>query len=268
MPLEDRQDDAVPFRNSPTGPSVAQPRATVNQAAAPKRSAAGKRRRSIWSVALFVLLMAGVAIRAYRDLSRPEAWAYWKESYLSPTMTASLIAKADFDGYGRTRTALAVSGTIGAASASWFSERIDEAHLAEGDAILLSSPGGDLDQALIMGEIIRSHGLATAVGVADASGRVTRSFCASACVLVYAGGKPRYGIEGSALGVHRFVTTLPGRDPVADAQRTTGMVLRYMTRMGVSSSVVEAMSETRDVRWLGSREASAMNLVTDPVGRP
>jgi hypothetical protein len=46
------------------------------------------------------------------------------------------------------------------------------------------------------------------------------------------------------------------------------MVLSYMTRMGVSSSVVEAMSETRDVRWLGSREASAMNLVTDPVGRP
>jgi hypothetical protein len=106
------------------------------------------------------------------------------------------------------------------------------------------------------------------VGVADASGRITRSFCASACVLVYAGGKPRYGIEGSALGVHRFVATLPGRDPVADAQRTTGMVLSYMTRMGISSSVVEAMSETSDVRWLGSREASAMNLITDPVGRP
>jgi hypothetical protein len=28
------------------------------------------------------------------------------------------------------------------------------------------------------------------------------------------------------------------------------------------------MSETSDVRWLGSREASAMNLITDPVGRP
>jgi hypothetical protein len=46
------------------------------------------------------------------------------------------------------------------------------------------------------------------------------------------------------------------------------MVLNYMTRMGVSSTVVEAMSQTREVRWLGAREASAMNLVTDPVGRP
>jgi hypothetical protein len=31
---------------------------------------------------------------------------------------------------------------------------------------------------------------------------------------------------------------------------------------------VEAMSQTRDVRWLGSQEALAMNLVTDPVRTP
>ena len=63
-------------------------------------------------------------------------------------------------------------------------------------------------------------------------------------------------------------TTAPVDDPVADTQRVTGMVLSYMTRMGVSSTVVEAMSQTRDVRWLGAREALAMNLITDPVGRP
>ena len=55
-------------------------------------------------------------------------------------------------------------------------------------------------------------------------------------------------------------------DPVADTQRATGMVLGYMTKMGVSSSVVEAMSETGDVRWLDPKQALAMNLVTDPVG--
>ena len=27
------------------------------------------------------------------------------------------------------------------------------------------------------------------------------------------------------------------------------------------------MSQTREIRWLGAREASAMNLVTDPVGK-
>jgi hypothetical protein len=267
LPIDDRQNEVNHFRNSPTGPSVARPGASISQPRAPKRFAVGKRGRSIWSAAIFIVLISSIAIRAYRDLSHPEAWAYWKESYLWPTMTASVIVKADLDGSGHGRRVLAVSGTIGAASASWLRERLDEARLAEGDGILLSSPGGNLDQALVMGEIVRSRGLATAVGIAD-SGRIMRSFCASACVLVYAGGKPRYGIEGSALGVHRFVTTLPGRDPVADAQRTTGVVLRYMTKMGISSSVVEAMSETKEVRWLGSREALAMNLITDPVGRP
>ena len=91
-------------------------------------------------------------------------------------------------------------------------------------------------------------------------------------MLVYAGGTIRYGIEGSALGVHRFATSAPGRDPVAETQRTAGIVLSYMTRMGVASSIVEAMSETRDVRWLTTKEASAMNLITnrttDSVAKP
>lgn len=83
----------------------------------------------------------------------------------------------------------------------------------------------------------------------------------------YAGGKVRIGIEGSRLGVHRFTSPKPGDDPVASAQRTMGFVLSYMTKMGVSSSVVEAMSATDKIRWLSSGEASTMNLVTDPVQR-
>jgi hypothetical protein len=210
--------------------------------------------------------MTGVGIRAYRDLSRPEAWAYWKDQYFSPSMTSSLVAGADLGGRGR--PALFISGKIGAAAANWFRDRLDEAHLAPGDTVLMSSPGGDLGQAIIIGEIIRSRGLATAVGVPDAAGRIKPAYCASACVFVYAVGKGRYGIEGSMLGVHRFVTTMAGRDPVAETQRTTGMVLNYMTKMGVSSSVVEAMSETGDIRWLNVREAAAMNLVTEPAGKP
>jgi len=45
-------------------------------------------------------------------------------------------------------------------------------------------------------------------------------------------------------------------------------VLGYFTRMGVSSAVVEAMSQTSDVRWLDTREALAMNLITNRVARP
>lgn len=267
MSVDDRQHEGGRFQRSPTGPWVAPPRKPADHRPARPPHAAGNRRR-IWSVVVFILLISGFGIRAYRDLSRPEAWAYWKDLYFSPSMTSQLIANADPDGSGRSRPALAISGTIGAATASWFRERLDEAHLGAGDAVLLSSPGGDLNQAVIIGEIIRSRGLVTAVGVADASGRIRPSYCASACVLAYAGGKIRVGIEGSMLGVHRFVTSAPGGDPVAETQRTAGMVLSYMTRMGVSSAVVEAMSETSEVRWLGAREALAMNLITVPVEAP
>jgi hypothetical protein len=265
LSVDDGRDEAGRFRTSPTGPSVAAPRASTDQPQASRRRVTGSRRR-FGSTLIFILLISGLSIRAYRDLSRPEAWAYWKDQYFSPSMTSAPIAKADLDGAGHGRPGLAISGKIGPAAASWFRDRIDEAHLVAGDVILLSSPGGDLNQAIIMGETIRSRGLVTAVGVAGAPGHIKPSYCASACVLVYAGGKTRYGIEGSALGVHRFVTPSPGRDPVAETQRTAGMVLSYMTKMGVASSVVEAMSETRDVRWLGTREASAMNLVTDSIG--
>jgi hypothetical protein len=87
-------------------------------------------------------------------------------------------------------------------------------------------------------------------------------------VLAYSGGQPRFGVLGSALGVHRFVTTRPVSDPVAEAQRISGAVLGYMTKMGVASSIVEAMSETREIRWLSPRQALAMNLVTDPIEKP
>ena len=82
----------------------------------------------------------------------------------------------------------------------------------------------------------------------------------------FAGGNTRFGVEGSKLGVHRFVTTRLADDPVADTQRTAGAVLSYFTKMGVSSSVVEAMSATSNIRWLSAKEAAAMKLITDPVG--
>jgi hypothetical protein len=266
LSTEDSQSGDNRFRRSPTGPAVAPPRGPAGQAPPPVQPP--RRRRHFWSVAIFILLVSGVCIRAYRDLSQPEAWHYWKDQYVSPSLTFSLIDRVDLDGAAQGRRALFVSGTIGPAAATLFRDKLDQVNLAAGDIVLLASPGGDLNQATIMGEIIRQRSLATAVGGADASGRVKPAYCASACVLVYAGGKTRFGVLGSALGVHRFVTTRPVNDPVAEAQRIAGAVLGYMTKMGVSSSIVEAMSETRDIRWLSPKQALAMNLVTDPLGKP
>lgn len=205
-----------------------------------------------------MLLLALFTGRAYRDLSWSQALAYWRDLYFSPSLTAHVVRAADGN-----RAALAVSGQIGAAAAAWFRRQLDDAALKPGDLVVLSSPGGQLDQAVIMGEIVRARGLATAVGTLDEAGRIQPAYCASACVFVYAGGEQRIGIRGSKLGVHRFTTDHRGDDPVADTQRTTGFILGYFTRMGIAPSVVEMMSATSDVRWLDSNEAAAVKLVTE-----
>src|SRR5262249_39841253 len=167
---------------------------------------------NLLSVIAFVIVVASTLIQAVKDVSRPEAWAYWKDLYFSHSMTSSLVSEANFGDLGHRRSALVISGEIGAAAASWFRDRLSEAHLIPGDIVLMSSPGGDLDQALIMGEVIRARGLVTAVGVVDAGGKVKPAHCASACVFVYAGGTTRFGVPGSMLGVHRFVSNAPDND--------------------------------------------------------
>ena len=273
MSADQQEQDGPRFRSSPTGPWVAPPR-TMPGPLPPRprrvsnRHPATFRWRGVASIIFFAVLVASVGVRAYRDLSRPEAWSFWKDQYVSPSLSSARIPNVDIDHSGRLRTALAISGRIGPAAANWLRDRLDEANLKPGDVILLSSPGGNLDQGVIMGEIIHAHALATAVGAVDSTGRIGPAYCASSCVLAFAGGTPRYGVDGSALGVHRFTTSAPGRDPVADTQRVTGAILGYMTKMGVSSQVVEAMSETRDIRWLAPKEALAMNLTTTPVAKP
>ncbi len=225
----------------------------------PQPQPAPRRKIPLFSALFFVLMLALVGARAYRDLSTPQAWAYWKDLYFSPSLTASVISDSN------RRPALAISGRIGPAAAGWFRSKLDDARLTAGDTVALSSPGGDVDQAIIIGEIIRARGLATAVGKFDSEGRLRPSYCASACVFAYAGGKIRLGVQGSQLGVHRFTSEGSGRDVVADTQRTAGIILGYMTRMGISPSLVEAMSATDEIRWLDPKQAVEMNLVTDPL---
>ena len=222
-------------------------------------------RVSLSSILFVVLIFALWGGQAWQELSQPAAWAYWKDRFVSPSLSSST---GEVQANGGARRVLAVKGPIGAAAASWFRERLDEARLAPGDVVLLSSPGGRLDQGLIMGDVVRARGLTTMVGALDAEGRVRASYCASACVLVFAGGVVREAFPGSALGVHQFTTEAPKdadfrRDVVADTQKTTGIILAYMTKMGISPSILQAMSATRDIRWLSEKETLDLKLATD-----
>lgn len=218
-------------------------------------------RRSLWSVLFVVLLIATYGVSAYQDLSSPASWSYWRDYFGSPSMTASAVTTTD------RRKALAIDGRIGPAAAGWFRDQLDAAKLGSGDVVFLSSPGGSLDQGLIMGAVVRSRGLTTVVGRVDSGGRPQPARCASACVFVFAGGKVREAMPRSMLGVHQFSSTgAKGEESAGDivsrTQRTTGIILDYMTQMGVSPSIMQAMTASKDIRWLTEKEAFDLNLVT------
>jgi hypothetical protein len=225
-------------------------------------SLAGYRKIPILSVLIFALLISGVLIRAFRDVSRPEAWEFW---WGSSSLTASLVQPAP-SAFGSGKV-LAVSGKFDRAAANGFRKELDDAKLRAGDTVAFSSPGGNVTQAIIIGEEIRMRGLNTAVAAFDGSGRMRAASCASACVLAYAGGAQRIGLPESRLGVHRFTTTVQTEDSVADTQQMVGLILAYIRRMGVSSTIMEMMSATEDIRWLTPQQAADTKLVTVPLAQ-
>jgi hypothetical protein len=99
--------------------------------------------------------------------------------------------------------------------------------------VRLVSPGGALDDAMAMAELIREHDLATEVSDGD--------ICASSCPLVLAGGTQRRIGAKAAVGVHQFYaaseTKARPEQIMADAQITTARISRHLAAMGVDPAL-------------------------------
>jgi hypothetical protein len=143
--------------------------------------------------------------------------------------------------------------------------------------LVISSPGGELVGALVLGQILRELGIRTVVGsiLADAYGQATLGAgrCHSACVFVLMGGTARSVVPGSLVGVHspQPVLVVGGRAYRPDSTTTrylvqrTGPVLRlYARQMGVSPTVVDVANGVPHtaVRTFSSSELARYSLVT------
>ena len=101
--------------------------------------------------------------------------------------------------------------------------------------ILIHSPGGSVPDAAAMGELIRAKGLAVAVArtliancpesapkCPDGPGRAITggATCASACVLVLAGGVERLAAPSALIGVHQTTTLVSETEGLARLKST------------------------------------------------
>jgi ATP-dependent protease ClpP protease subunit len=112
--------------------------------------------------------------------------------------------------------------------------------------VLLRSPGGDIEEALKIGHLIREHQMST----------VTDTMCASACTYTFMGGVHRVAAEGTQYGVHQFYGNIVFTDyekqvysakDLVEAQQRTSRLQNYATDMGVDNAVVALALNTSPI---------------------
>lgn len=153
---------------------------------------------------------------------------------------------------GDDRRFAAVLKQADAQSAEWETDR----------TLLLDSKGGDVAVAMSIGRMVRRFRLVA--GVHEGS------VCASACIVILAGGVWRYARDDSQLGLHRpyfsdpHVATANGYDTFQHAYDTVIEAHRgYFAEMRVGSGLLERMLQipSNQVQWVSLGEASALNLL-------
>jgi hypothetical protein len=166
---------------------------------------------------------------------------------------------------------LALTGTIDPGAADRLAAEI-AVHGEYVKTVALDSPGGALEDAIAMGRLIRSKGLATSV--ADGA------MCASSCPLVFAGGKARLAGAKAAIGVHQFyllpatgqnagVAALDGGKAadlaIERTQKTTADINRYLIEMGIDPALWLHALDTppQQIYYFSAEELVHLKLVTN-----
>jgi len=163
---------------------------------------------------------------------------------------------------------LTLTGTIDPGSATRFASEI-EARGEYVQSVVLDSPGGSVEDALAMAELIHEQGLTTRVEAG--------ALCASSCPIIFAAGAARLASPEAAIGVHQIYATAMSGDPqsamraagvaMSSAQTTTARIIAGLTRSGVDSALWLHALETPPERlyYFSADEMQRLNLVTEFV---
>jgi hypothetical protein len=243
----------------------------------PRRMRGLRRAARIAAVALFGL----VAMPSYADL-RPPARAR-----AAPPMRFVRVTSDDPACKPDCPEWLSAEGRIVPGSAKAFAEAV-RGLKGRQLPVLLHSPGGSVPDAAAMGQTIRVNGLAVAVArtliancpesapkCPDGPGRAITggATCASACVLMLAGGVERLAGPRALIGVHQTTTLMRESEGAAglkstrkiyEQPRIDAAVTAYLAAMGVGEPVMTLMRRTSaaSIRWLSLSELRDSHLAT------
>lgn len=120
--------------------------------------------------------------------------------------------------------------------------------------VFLDSEGGDVDEAMAIGQVIRAAGATTIHG-----------YCASACVYAFLGGRERFVSPDGGLSIHRPTLAEANiAQPTAMGNRMLDILRNYIVTMTGSAAFYEAMMRVPFAapQTLLPSEARAMGVAT------
>ena len=132
--------------------------------------------------------------------------------------------------------------------------------------VLFSSPGGSLQEGVLLGETIRKHGLSTGIAQFDNGAMRKAGQCASACAYAFVGGIHRYYEAGDQqLGVHQFYASGPDAISSSETQKISGLLVAYLKGMGVDplAFTVSASAGPDGMFWLTTEQAIELQIATN-----
>lgn len=131
-------------------------------------------------------------------------------------------------------------------------------------SVWLDSYGGDTATAISISYQIRKHRVSTIV--------MDESTCASACILILAGGTSRLAQDQAKIGLHRPYfsntkeATKGGYEQFkAQYENILSLYRTFFTKMGIRSDLVETMTliPSNEIRWINREFANQVNLLGD-----
>lgn len=178
---------------------------------------------------------------------------------------------------------ISASGTIGQDEYLQFIGFVKEAGAVHkiSSTVLVESPGGFLGGGVGLGILLRKLKMKVMVGrptggLLTATSGVGPATCASACVLVLAGGASRSFAPGSRVGVHRSHRGREVLDPATrknltgtvDHNATADLHIRYFKMMGVDPQLSKVIDDTpaETIRWLTPEEMKRYRLAQGSAG--
>jgi hypothetical protein len=157
---------------------------------------------------------------------------------MRPGILAALLTTTALPAYAaqvetRDGNAITISGQINPNDFETF--KIKAGPLTKAD-VWLSSPGGDLQAAIKIGEFIRLRGWSTFVTAG----------CSSACALIWLGGVTRYMTDTARVGFH--AASINGQEKGAG----NAVIGAYMNRLGLSYDAVlfATTASSSDITYL------------------